>query len=110
MESWIDGVIIKSNHSVFHSSSATFLHGSEYQYYGNTMTELDKVDRTAIRKVKISKSKNDFQFWQQQPFLDRLVTLESIRQEYHGWKYGTQPGFQRVYTIIKDCELIKLLI
>jgi hypothetical protein len=65
------------------------------------MTEFDKVDRTAIRKAKISESKNDFQFWQQQPFQDRLQTLESIRQEYHRWKYGSEPGFQRVYTITK---------
>lgn len=65
------------------------------------MNEFDKVDRRAIRKVKIGEPKNDFQFWQQQPFEVRLQTLESIRQEYHRWKYGSQPGFQRVYTIIK---------
>jgi len=65
------------------------------------MTEFDKVDRRAIRKVKIGKPKNDFQFWQQQPFQDRLRTLESIRQEYNRWKYGSEPGFQRVYTITK---------
>ena len=65
------------------------------------MIELNKVDRTVIRKTKIGESKNDFQFWQQQSFLDRLRTLESIRQEYNRWKDGTEPGFQRVYTIIK---------
>jgi len=65
------------------------------------MIEFDKVDRTAIRKAKIDAPKNDFHFWQQQPFQDRLKTLESIREEYNRWKYGTQPGFQRVYTIIK---------
>lgn len=65
------------------------------------MNEFDKVDRRAIRKVKISEPKNDFQFWQQQPFQNRLQTLESIRREYHRWKYGSEPGFQRVYTIIK---------
>ena len=65
------------------------------------MSEFDKVDRTAIRKMKIGDSKNDFDFWQKQPFQDRLKTLESIREEYNRWKYATQPGFQRVYTIIK---------
>ncbi len=57
------------------------------------MTEFDKVDRTVMRKVKIGGPKNDFHFWQQQSFQDRLRTLESIRQEYHRWKYGSQPGF-----------------
>lgn len=65
------------------------------------MIELNKVDRTVIRKTKVGESKNDFQFWQGQSFMDRLRTLETIRQEYHGWNYGTEPGFQRVYTIIK---------
>jgi len=65
------------------------------------MSEFDKVDRTAIRKVKIDEPKNDFHFWQQQSFQDRLQTLETIREEYHRWKNDSQPGFQRVYTIIK---------
>ena len=27
--------------------------------------------------------------------------LEEIRREYHRWKYGAEPGFQRVYSIAK---------
>ena len=65
------------------------------------MNEVDKVDRTAIKKVKIGDPKNDFSFWQKQPFQYRLETLESIREEYNRWKYGAQQRFQRVYTIIK---------
>ena len=65
------------------------------------MNKVDSVDRTAIKKVKIGESKNDFNFWQSQPFRYRLETLESIREEYNRWKYGTQQRFQRVYTIIK---------
>jgi hypothetical protein len=30
-----------------------------------------------------------------------LAALEQIRQEYHRWKYGVQPRFQRVYRIVK---------
>ena len=60
-----------------------------------------KVDRTSIKKVKMKEVKSDFSFWQTKPYEVRLATLESIRQEYNRWKYGTQPGFQRVYSIVK---------
>jgi hypothetical protein len=46
-------------------------------------------------------SKSDFAYWQTQPYLVRLAALEQIRQEYHRWRHGVQPGFQRVYTITK---------
>ena len=66
-----------------------------------------KIDRTAVRKVKVKDSRSDFDFWQSQPYETRLATLESIRREYHEWKYGHQPGFQRVYSIAKLGELEK---
>ena len=65
------------------------------------MNDLEKVDRNAVRIVDISAKKNDFQFWQNQSYEFRLQTLEAIREEYHRWKYGSQPGFQRVYSVIK---------
>jgi hypothetical protein len=46
-------------------------------------------------------TKSDFAYWQAQSFLARLAALEQIRQEYHRWRHGAQPGFQRVYSIIK---------
>ena len=60
-----------------------------------------RVDRTVIRKVKIEEAQSDFAFWQTQSYEQRLATLETIRQEYIGWKYGNQQGFQRVYTIVE---------
>ena len=60
-----------------------------------------KIDRKAVKKIKIDKAENDFRFWQSRPYEERLETLESIRNEYIGWKYGNQQGFQRVYSIIK---------
>lgn len=63
------------------------------------MEKFSKVDRNVIRKVKINENRSDF--WQNQPYALRLETLENIREEYNRWKYGSQPGFQRVLSIIK---------
>jgi len=53
------------------------------------------------RKVNLKQQPTDFAYWQSQPYLLRLVALEEIRQEYHGWQHDTQPRLQRVYRIIK---------
>ncbi len=55
----------------------------------------------SVKKIKVGQQSSDFAYWQTQPYEVRLATLEQIRQEYHRWKYGTEPGFQRVCTIIK---------
>ena len=65
------------------------------------MDKLNKVDRSAVTKVKLKDAKTDFQYWQSQPYEVRLAALENIRQEYIRWKYGSDPGFQRVCTIVK---------
>jgi hypothetical protein len=52
-------------------------------------------------KVSIREQKSDFAYWQSQPYYVRLAALEQIRQEFHQWRYGAEPGFQRVYTIVK---------
>lgn len=53
------------------------------------------------RKIRISEQGSDLEYWLPQPPAARLAALERIRREYHMWKYGTEPGFQRVITIIK---------
>lgn len=58
---------------------------------------MEKVINRTTNKLQTS----DFEYWQQQTPQKRLETLEQIRQEYHEYKYNTQPRFQRVYTIIK---------
>jgi hypothetical protein len=65
------------------------------------MTEDTKVDRSIIKILNLKDQKNDFAFWQNQSYQKRLQTLEEIRQEYIKWKYGSQPGFQRVYKIVE---------
>jgi hypothetical protein len=64
------------------------------------MALTSKVQKT-VTKVKVGQQTNDFAYWQTQPHEVRLATLEQIRQEYHRWKYGTEPRLQRVYTITK---------
>ncbi|MCK6619608.1 MAG: hypothetical protein L6Q94_03875 [Calditrichia bacterium] len=55
----------------------------------------------ALTKVNINQKQSDFAYWQGQPYEVRLAALEQIRREYHRWKYHAEPGFQRVYTIVK---------
>ncbi len=54
-----------------------------------------------FRKTTFEEQCNDFALWQTQPYEIRLATVEQIRREYHFWKYGAEPGFQRVLKIIK---------
>ncbi len=52
-------------------------------------------------KVPLRQRKSNFAYWQSQPYEVRLATLEQIRREYHEWRYGAEPRFQRVYSIAK---------
>lgn len=54
-----------------------------------------------VKRVKKNEKQSDFEFWQSQSYQKRLETLETIREEYHGWKYDTKPRFQRVLRIVK---------
>jgi hypothetical protein len=57
--------------------------------------------KKVIRKSKLTNKKTDASYWREQSYSARLAALEEIRQEYHRWRYGAQPGFQRVYRIVK---------
>ncbi|MEQ8469260.1 hypothetical protein [Coleofasciculus sp. E1-EBD-02] len=65
------------------------------------MTSLSNQRQIRITKVDMRSPKSDALFWHTQPYTARLAALESIRQEFVGWKYGAKPRFQRVYTIVK---------
>jgi hypothetical protein len=67
---------------------------------GQSMETASGVKKT-YTKVNIRDQKSDFAYWQTQPYQVRLATLEEIRKEYHRWRYGAEPRFQRVYTIVK---------
>lgn len=56
----------------------------------------------AVTKTNLKSSKSDAAYWQSQPYTARLAALETIRREFHLWKYNAEPRFQRVYRIIKQ--------
>ena len=62
----------------------------------------DKLDKTAIQIFKADEVPTDFAYWQARSFEERLAALESIRNDYIKWAYDIQPGFQRVYRIVKQ--------
>lgn len=55
----------------------------------------------AVTKTGLRQPNRDSIYWRTQPYAVRLAALEEIRQEYHCWKYGAEPRFQRVYSIVK---------
>jgi hypothetical protein len=63
--------------------------------------------KKVVTKIPLRKSKSDFAYWQTRPYAERLAALEEIRQEYHRWKYGVQPRFQRIYRVVKQKRVVK---
>ena len=61
-----------------------------------------------VTKIKFGQDDGDAAYWQAQSPETRLAALEEIRREYHLWKYGGEPPFRKVVTIIKmDGEVIR---
>ena len=54
-----------------------------------------------VNKIHLGERKNDAAFWRSLSYQERIDALEQIREEYHQWIADAQPGFQRVYSIIK---------
>ena len=54
-----------------------------------------------MNKYKLGEEPSDFAYWQTKSPLERLAALEAIRAEVIAWKYGTNPGFHRVFKIVK---------
>lgn len=57
--------------------------------------------RKVVRKVPIGEQPSDFAYWQTQPYQARLAALEQIRQEYHRWRYDSEPRLQRFCQVVK---------
>jgi hypothetical protein len=60
-----------------------------------------KMDKSKVKIVKKGQEEDDIVFWLERLPQERILALETIRQEYNQWKYGSQRGFQRVYTVVK---------
>ena len=54
-----------------------------------------------VKKLHLGDSKNDAAYWRTLSYQERIEALEQIREEYHCWKADAQPGFQRIYSIVK---------
>jgi hypothetical protein len=48
-------------------------------------------------KVGLREQKNDFAYWQTQPYQVRIATLEQIRREFHQWRYGAEPRLKSLF-------------
>ncbi len=57
--------------------------------------------KRVVKRVNLHEVQSDFAYWQAQPYQARLEALEEIRREYHLWRYGAEPRFQRVYKVVK---------
>lgn len=56
-----------------------------------------------VFKGKMGEEPSDAAYWRTRSIVERLETIESIRAEYHEWKYGTaQPRLQRVLRVLKS--------
>jgi hypothetical protein len=60
-----------------------------------------RVIAPVVSKLHLKDAKNDAVYWRSRPCQERLDALEQIREEYHHWRGDAQPGFQRIYSIIK---------
>jgi DNA polymerase/3'-5' exonuclease PolX len=54
-----------------------------------------------FKKVRLGEAENDAAYWRSRSYQERIEALEQIREEYEHWKGDAQPGFQRVYSILK---------
>lgn len=55
-----------------------------------------------VNRTTLKSSQSEVAYWRSQPYEARLTALENIRREYHQWQYNAEPGFQRVYQIVKQ--------
>jgi hypothetical protein len=61
-----------------------------------------------VTRIKFGEDDGDAAYWQAQSPETRLAALAEIRREYHLWKYGGEPPFRKVVTIInRDGEVIR---
>ena len=67
----------------------------------NDQNSSPRIIAPVVKKLRFSDVKNDAAYWRTLSYQDRIDALEQIREEYHRWKADAQPGFQRVYSIIK---------
>lgn len=58
---------------------------------------MEKVVRVTIK----GEENNNILYWVSLSYQQRMQELEEIRKAVNKRMYGTQPGFQRVYRVVK---------
>jgi hypothetical protein len=66
---------------------------------------MEENDAKSVQKVvkimSLHDNQTDYTFWLSRSIEKRLEALETLREQYIKWEYGTQQGLQRVYRIIE---------
>lgn len=73
------------------------------------MLPVERIDRTAVRLLKIEELQSDAVFWKTQPHRLRWSTVEEIRREYHGER-GAYPSDFRDFLILLNEHHVRHLI
>ena len=73
--------------------------GADFCNISNVLMNIPR--QITVKKVNMRSPKTAIAYWRTILSHERLVALEELRQSFIQWKYGTQPMFQRVYTIVK---------
>ena len=55
-----------------------------------------------IRKFKLGEQPGSADAWKAYSYEDRIAALESIRREYHNYRYGAEPRLQRVLVVTQQ--------
>jgi hypothetical protein len=61
--------------------------------------ESNRIVRQVVKRALMDRT-TDFVYWQSRPFEERLAALEEIRREFHVWRFGAEPRFQRVLEVV----------
>ncbi len=59
------------------------------------------IDKSAINITSKNNDTSEIEYWSRKTPILRILALEELRKEYIKWKHDSEPGFQRVYKIIK---------
>lgn len=65
---------------------------------------IQRINKSQVAKYRKGEEPSDVAYWLRRPAIERIATLEQIREEYNQWKYGIESRFQRVYRVVKRKE------
>ncbi|MDD4029695.1 MAG: hypothetical protein PHX86_08365 [Caldisericia bacterium] len=59
--------------------------------------------KKTVRRYRIDQEPNNYSYWITKTPQERIDALETIRSEYHAWRYSdAEKRFHRVYRIVKQ--------